>query len=50
MTEQAADLSMGTAAGEFLEKYFEGFTKTHDDIAKMHQLHLQKSIEQNDPC
>ena len=48
LAEQPADLGMEAAAGEFLGKYFYGFAKTHEDIAKTHQLHLQKSVEEND--
>ena len=48
LTEQPADPGMEAVAGEFLGKYFDGFAKTHEDIAKMHQLHLQKTIEEND--
>ena len=48
MAEQATELGMEAAAGEFLGKYFDGFAKTHEDIAKTHQLHLQRSIEQNE--
>ena len=48
LTEQPADPGMEAVAGEFLGKYFDGFAKTHEDIAKTHQLHLQKTIEEND--
>ena len=48
LTEQPADPGIEAAAGEFLGKYFDGFAKTHEDIAKTHQLDLQKSTEEND--
>ena len=34
VAEQATELGMEAAAGEFLRKYFDGFAKTHEDIAK----------------
>ena len=48
LTEQPADPGMEAVAGEVLGKYFDGFAKTHEDIAKTHQLHLQKTVEEND--
>ena len=44
-SEQPAHPGTEAAAGKFLGKYFDGFAKTHEDIAKTHQLHLQKSTD-----